>query len=131
MADNVIDALADVIEAWGGVNQRVWADEAPPSPTKPYCTLLDAITMAPALKGDARTVMFERQVQADLWERLDREDPDVARGLVDAIDGARVTLDNGATIRFSVDSAARLPEEDTNIAHRALTIGVRHDRTVG
>lgn len=130
-SDNVIDGLADVIEADGVVNARVWADEAPAGPTFPYVTLVDAVTLAPDLKGDARTIMLVRQVQADLWERLDQENPDVAARLFRAVDGATVTLADGHRLRFAVDSAARLPEDDANIAHRALTISVRHDPAVG
>jgi hypothetical protein len=131
VADNVIDALADVIEDDGVVNERTWADDAPKSPTYPYVTLHDAITMSPDLKGDTRTLAFVRQVQASLWERLDRENPDVAARLIRAIDGAKVTLDSGHRIRFAVEGAPRLPEVDANIAHRALTISVRHDPAVG
>lgn len=128
MADNVVDAIAELIEADGVVNQRVWADDAPPNATKPYITIQDAIATGVAVHGDGRTMMLVRLVQVDLWERLDEEDPTVARRLFELLDGRRLLIDGATVTRMTVDDTPRIPEIDTGIAHRAFTISVRHDR---
>jgi hypothetical protein len=136
VADNLSDALGELIDADGVVNERTWADEAPRKAggaigaTYPYVVIHDAIALAPALKGDTRAIRLDRTMQASLWERLDKEDPDVAARLIRAIDGKRVVLDNGHRVRFSVESAARLAEPDANVVQRAVTIGARHDPAV-
>lgn len=127
MADNLLDGIADAVEAWGRVNARVWADDAPDNATKPYCTMDDAISTVPEVKGDGRSVMLVRQIQVNLWERLADEDPTLGPSLATYLDGLKVTIDGHTVCRLSVDSTARLVENDDNIAHRALTISVRHD----
>lgn len=130
MADNVIDAVCDLIEADGVVNARVWADDAPDRATKPYVTMTDAISLTPAVRGDGTTIRLVRQIQGDLWEILDQEDPAVFVRLYQALEGKVATLADGTRLRLKVDDAPRLPEVDDNIAHRALTISVRHDPAV-
>lgn len=129
--DNLVDAVADLIETDGVVNARVWADDAPQGATRPYVTITDAIGTGPGLRGDGRALMVVRRMQVDLWETLDEEDPAVARRLWAALDGARayLTVDGvGVTsTRLSVEAAPRLPETSNNIAHRAFTLAVRHD----
>lgn len=126
---NVVDALADLIEASGVVNARVWADDAPDNATRPYVTITDAIATSPALSGDGGTLMLVRNVQVDLWESLDQEDPEVARALWAAMDGQRLDLGASSTTRITVESAPRLPETSNNIGHRAFTLALRHDPT--
>lgn len=132
--DNVVDAIADLIEADGVVNARVWADDAPQGATKPYVTITDAVATGPGLRGDGRNLMLVRQVQVDLWEALDAEDPAVTRRLWAALDGQRVwftVAGAGATAtRLIVEAAPRLPETSNNIAHRAFTLALRHDPSV-
>jgi len=127
MADNVLDGIADAVEAWGGVNARCWADDAPDKVTFPYVTMDDAISTVPEVKGDGATIMLVRQVQVNLWERLAAEDPALAPSLAVYLDGLKVVIAGHTVCRLSVDSTARLVEKDDNIAHRALTISVRHD----
>lgn len=127
MATNVVDGIADLIEADGVVNARVWADDAPAGATRPYVTINDAIAVTKALGGDGRTAFILRYVQVNLWEQLDLEDPAVARRLYACLEGKRITIAGATTTHLSLIDAARLPEVDTNIAHRALTLAVRHD----
>jgi hypothetical protein len=127
VADTVLDAIADAVEAWGQVNARVWADDAPTGPTFPYVTMDDAISTVPDVKGDGATIMLVRQVQVNLWERLADEDPLLGPSLHVYLDGRKVVVGGHTVCRLAVDSTARLVEKDDNIAHRALTISVRHD----
>lgn len=117
-----------LVVADGVVNARAWQDDAPEGATFPYVTINDAITTGRALVGDGATIMLDRQAQLDLWERIDEEDAENARRLYLALDGARVALDGSAVMRLRVTDSQRILEQDTNIAHRILTLAVSHDR---
>lgn len=126
MAATVGGGIRDLVVADGLLGARFWSDSAPDGATFPYGTFHDGISMAPALKGDARTLRLVRQVQVDLWERQRDEDEDVARALYALLDGALITVGQDR-MRLAVDDAQRFVEADTSIVHRALTLAVRHD----
>jgi hypothetical protein len=129
MAATVGGAIRDLIVADGIVNERVWADEAPEKATLPYVTIYDAVATGPQLQGDQRTLMLVRTVQVDLWEDKGKEHQDNARRVVNALDGARLSIGDATTTRVSVDDTQRFSERDTNIVHRAFTLTIRHDPT--
>ena len=114
--------------AGGMVGERVWADRGPKQVgTWPYVTFDDGFDSAPALTGDGAVSMIERFAQVDLWEKFGDEDPDYARWVYDALNGAVLDLGDSKVCRVKVVGAQRIYEPDTNIAHRAFTLSVKHD----
>lgn len=127
MAGTVGGGLRALIVADGVVSARCWADRAPEKPTFPYVTVVDAISTAPALEGDANVMALQRLSQVDLWQQGSREDDNVTRTVYDLLNGAKITLDSGAGIRVRVQDTQRIYEPETNIVHHAFTLGIKHD----
>lgn len=117
------EAIRTLITGTGLFGARVWADVAPPRATFPHVTIFDGVTTRPAVLGDGKTLYVARTVQVDLWEKLPDEDQTIAAAVYQALDGAKVLA--GATALRVVDTQ-RLPEVDTNIAHRAITVETEH-----
>lgn len=122
-AQTIIGQVRELVIAWAGVSGRVWQDEAPKNATFPYVTLVDAISISKVLAGDGRGQRLSRQLQVDLWQRADVEDPTQPASLADYLDGRRIA----DAIGLRYDSTARLRELDTNIVHWAITLSVRHE----
>lgn len=126
-----------LVRAGGRVNNRAWIDEAPDGATLPYVTIADAISVATQLVGDGGNErVFVRQVQVDLWERIEEEDAELAQGLYTDLhrkvlptSAEDPTRHPSAKTRTYVQDVQRLPEPDARIAHRAFTLAVRHDPT--
>lgn len=129
MAASVIAGISDVVLEGGWFNQRVWQDKAPDGATMPYVVIHDGIDMTPTLKGDSDTVKLERLVQVSVFFNGAREDKSVATQVFNALDGARIVLDNGAKVLCTAQGMPRIYDDSTNIVHRPLTLSAKHDPT--
>lgn len=120
-------ALRSVIVADGAVSGRVFRDRAPDSPTFPYITFLDPISLVPGMTGDGVVLTRERQVQVDLWQKTREEsDPLLAR-VVSLVDDADLDTGDGRKVfRTRMTSLQRVEDPDPGIVHHALTLTVRH-----
>lgn len=128
MADTAAGAVRDALVASGAVGDRVFRYSAPEGVPFPYVTFNDAVSVAQSQRGDGTTEWWVRQVQIDLWELLRDSDPVLARDIVAALNGTRVTVAGAVTMSMSVDSVDAIPEPyDTGIAHRAISATVVHD----
>lgn len=123
-------ALVKLVRDTDWYGERVWQKRAPKNvATWPYVTVLDDVDLARALDGDGRAMMLERISQLDLWEKGDKEDPAEARRLFDLLEGALLDVGGAKVCRVRVLSGVSIPEESTNIAHRAFTLAIKHDPT--
>lgn len=112
---------------------RFFLDSAPAEDVAlPYITMNDNVGTAPHVKGDGRTLQYERQVQLDLWEVLGDEDPMLAVEIREALNGAKIDPGVGYVFRCGVLSADRIPEAvEDGVAHTAITVMCIHDNTSG
>lgn len=109
-------------------NDQLYLDQAPTDVTAPYMTYNDAISITPALKGDAKVIMMGQQMQINLWQAVNDEDPTLLSALVGALDGAQLNIDGSdQRPKVAVTSIVRLDEPyDERLVHHAITIEVIH-----
>lgn len=113
--------------AWGEVSGRVFrADKVPESPTYPYVTFTDAVSMVPALDGDCATMARARLVSVDLWQKSKDEDPLMPERLVNALDGAALSGASQHVYGCKVTDCVRLDDPDDSIVHHALSVRPVH-----
>lgn len=86
----------------------------------PYASILDPVSDAVLLSGDARTIARRRLLQVDLWQREGAEDVTLPDTIANALDGLNVT--DGMRLRH-VDTQ-RIPEAEDDVVHHALTLSV-------
>lgn len=109
-----VKALLDPIEGLTETYREAWV---PDDAAFPYASILDPVSNAPALSGDARTLARRRLIQVDLWQ----SEADEIDGLVDtitaALDGTAMT--SGGRLR--VIEVVLIPE-DEDVVHHAFTL---------
>lgn len=134
MAASIGGAVAAVIRAAETpiANDQLYLDQAPTDVLPPYMTYNDGISITPALKGDSKVMMMAQQMQLNLWQTINDEDPALLGSLVEALDGAHLNI-NGFDIRpkVAVTSIVRLDEPyDERLVHHAITIEIAHPANV-
>lgn len=112
-----VKALLDPVDPLTEVYRAGWV---PDDAALPYAVILDPISNAPALHGDARTLARRRLVQVDLWQAEANEDDSVVDDVIAALDGKRITAG-----RILVQDSVLVPDEtDADVVHHALTLSV-------
>jgi hypothetical protein len=107
-----------------GIAERVYRDRAPDGEPRPYVTISADISRVPSLRGDGRTGRWKRLIQIDVWQDKAVEDLGLVDAVVAAIDGHRIaTL---GTTRAYVSSVQRLLEEEIELVHAAVSVGIHH-----
>ena len=113
-----VKALLDPIDPLAAVYRAGWVPEGA---AFPYATILDPISNAVALQGDARTLGRRRLLQVNLWQDREAEDDSVLDAVVAALDGT--ALESGGRLR--VLDANVIPDEgDGDVVHHALTVSI-------
>lgn len=134
MSKTLSGAIRDYVVAANldGIDAKVYLDFAPHDTIPPYLTYNDHVSTAPELKGDGKTIEFNRVLQYNVWQHSDHEDMFLPTRLVQALDGATVRVEGEDTaMKLSVQSLTRLPgEQDEEIIHHELTIGITHPTSV-
>jgi hypothetical protein len=113
-------------------NDQLYLDQAPTDVTTPYLTYNDAISITPELKGDGHILQMAQQLQINLWQSVDDEDPALLSQLITALDGSLFQIDGLAqTLKVAVTSVVRLDEPyDERLVHHAITIEIAHPANV-
>lgn len=120
MATTWTGTIGELSEAGGAIPQAsVFRDgDDLDGVTFPYATVIDPVSLAPALRGDAATLGRFRDLQVDVWQRRDALDADLVDAVVAALDGAKAL---GA--RLTVTLVVSVPEPvDDGIVHHSLTV---------
>lgn len=89
----------------------------------PYVSILDPVSDAPALSGDARTLAYRRLLQVDLWQDAEEVDDTLVDRVVAELDGARP--EGSYPVRL-VD-VVLVPEPD-RVVHHAITLSINRPR---
>ena len=119
-------ALRLLVVADGMVAGRVFKDAPPESPTWPYVTFLDPVTLTDGLRGDRRALTRARVSQWDLWQHRRDEDPDLPERLAGIFNGAVLDLGDARSWGCRVTQTARVPDPDTLVVHHSLTVSLQH-----
>lgn len=113
-----VKALLDPVAPLAAVYRMGWTPEGA---AFPYATILDPISNAVALEGDARTLARRRLLQVDLWQEADSEDDTLPDDVAAALDG--VPLASGGRLRV-LDVALVQDEGDADVVHHAVTVSI-------
>lgn len=115
-----------------GIAEKVYLDFAPSDTIPPYLTYNDHISLAPEVKGDGKTMTFNRNIQYNVWQHIDHEDMFLPTALANVLNGALVRVEGEeTTLKIGVESLTRLPGElDEEIVHHELTLGIAHPTSV-
>lgn len=98
------------------------AETVPNDAAFPYISILmEPFETLPALDGDAKTLVWRRLCQVDLWETVGGEDEALTRNVRAALNGAQMS---DPRYRLRVQSIVRVPEPDpaSQVVHRTITV---------
>lgn len=128
MADSIGGALVAIVETLNWAEDKVFLDFAPERTLPPYVTYNDNVSYTPLLKGDSRTEFIGRDLQFNLWQHPNDEDPTRLTDLIGVLNGAVLKIaDNAYSPLTNVLSCNRVPEpEDSGVIHHEITVGVAH-----
>lgn len=85
----------------------------------PYVSVIDEVVEIPAMVGDGRTIVSDREVQLDVWQAADAFDDDAADAIAAAVDGLSL---RPAGVRAKVTATRRLTDADETIVHHAISL---------
>ena len=105
-------------------DRRVYADERPEGEPLPHAVVLDGISLAPSLVGDARVMYWRHAAQVDLWEEAATATQSTRDAVVNALDG----VDIAGSFRLRVEAADRVYEPDRRLSHTAITLACMRRR---
>lgn len=132
MSKTLTSAMRSAMIATGVVGDRVYLDFAPINVAMiPYITYNDNVSFSPAQRGDTQTLHYVRDMQINLWEQEDHEDPDLLKALL-LIDGVVLDVDGVAfKPKVKVLSCSRLVNNmDDQIVHHEITVSIVNPRGV-
>lgn len=134
MAATTSGALKALIESLG-LGLAAYRDDAPEGQAKPYATIREQIAVLPDESGTPWDSPGVRETaQVDLWQQW--RDPatqavtesySLPRALMLGLHGATLNGHPQHTYGLIARSMLRLPEEENNIVHHAITVELVRD----
>lgn len=115
------------------VGERVYLDFAPVDTEKiPYMTYNENVGTTPLMRGDARTMFFGRDIQLNLWQKDNEEDPALAHQIMLTLDGAMLKVEGASMgIKVKVESCTRMADNlEDQLVHHEITVSVVKPREV-
>jgi hypothetical protein len=113
------------------VGVPVFRDRAPQGQGEPFITVSEAQSVVPVARGDnGRDDAAMEQCQVDVWQRWYDlggtgkviEQPQLATKVIGALHGKKLITAPQRVYRLQVLNAPRLPEQDNNVIHNAITV---------